>query len=173
MSGKYSEVVKTLSREPVKDTAYQTRVDEKKAEILRTLQEVTPESLGKAYAMSRALKDDIEGELSLLNLELAALEQLITTSHEAGDPGWGAYGASPDTVRLPTGASISVGVEPLTAVEDKEAFRVWCIDNGYEHQLQLWPSTANAMVKDRLLEGLSTPDGVRVYMRNKILFRRG
>ncbi len=43
---------------------------------------------------------------------------------------------------------------------------------GLEKKLQLWPSTMNAIAKERCLAGTPPPDGVAVYLRTKIKLRK-
>jgi hypothetical protein len=41
---------------------------------------------------------------------------------------------------------------------------------GYERQLQLWPSTMNGVVKERLLAGEEPPDGTEAFSYTKVVY---
>jgi hypothetical protein len=112
------------------------------------------------------------------------------------------------------GAAVVVEQVPEGKVEDKEAFRLWCVapadkcmvcgqpegdahnavvesaklleseqravpvhefkpGGGLEKKLQLWPSTMNAIAKERCQAGVPPPDGVSVYARTTVKFRKG
>lgn len=51
--------------------------------------------------------------------------------------------------------------------ENTHAFRP---GGGMERQLQLWPSTMNAIVKERLVVGMEPPDGVAAFSYTKVMF---
>jgi hypothetical protein len=189
--GKFDAIIGNLPELPVEDLAYQEKIDKIKEEI-KSEQIQTPASLADGYAAARfgtvdlsLLDEDFKKQmiemlgvngLDALQKEaqkkLTAYEQLVAESWDADDPGWGMYGATPNMLRLQSGASISVQPEPKCKVEDKEAFRKWCIANGLENSLQLWPSTMESLSKERLLNGLAVPDGIRAFVRNKIVWRK-
>lgn len=116
-------------------------------------------------------KDGLEALLYECNLKIEAVTQLIFKSEDDGEPGWGAYGAKANAVRLQDGTSVSVQEEPRCKVEDKEKFRQWCIQNGLENALQLWPSTMESLTRERLLKGQPEPDGVTAYRGRKLVLR--
>ncbi len=186
--GKYDAVIVGLDPEPVQDLSRQQEIELLKEEIKAGVTH-TPESLGKLLKAARegsvdfvALDDDFKkqmmellGEDGLESLrkeagkKVEALEQMLAESCDRDDPGWGMYGAGPTTVRLPDGGKVAVQYEPSGKVEDKERFRLWCIANGYEQSLQLWPSTMNAIAKEKILNGEEAPDGVKVYVKTKVV----
>ena len=188
--GKYEHIVDKYPDLPVEDPSHQEKVDAFKLKVLAA--EVhNPESLGLAYAKLRdgignPIDDDFrETLLELLgdegiaalkkecDLRLEAYEQMLYVSYNADEPGWGMYGAGDNTVRLPGGGSVSVQREPTGKVKNKEDFRQWCIKDGLETQLQLWPSTMNAIVKRKALAGEEPPDGVEIYTVRKVVYRHG
>lgn len=170
--GKYEEVIKGLPRLPDDNPSYQREVNERK-DAFRAEGITTPDLMAERYKVLRSVKDDLEEEQKQLQKQITALEQMLSTSKENEDNGWGLYGAGPNAIKLPDGSSITVQPEPTGKVEDKEKFRLWCIANGLENSLQLWPSTMNAITKERLLAGEAEPDGVAVYYRDKIVLRKG
>lgn len=169
-------------------------------EMTGELRELTAEELAKLYTNLRHEDDEAEALRYARHLKLEALEQLIVKSWDEDQDGWGTYGAGPNTLRLREGYAIDVESLPEGKVVDKEAFRQWCvapadvcmvcghgfedhdIDNtpahefkpggGLERQLQLWPSSMNAIAKERCLAGATPPDGVEVYARNKVKLRK-
>jgi hypothetical protein len=174
--GVYDEIVKDLKPVPVEDPRYQDKVNKKKDEIRNLAKsenkEFNARFLAEEYSLARYQKDQIEEELKAKNLEIAALEQLLFSSQEAGEEGWGEYGAKENMIRLASGASVAIQKEPTGKVIDKDEFREWCINNGFERELQLHHSTMLSLLKTRLKENLGEMDGVEVYFRPKFVFRR-
>lgn len=56
--------------------------------------------------------------------------------------------------------------EPLDGLADAHAYKP---GGGYERQLQLWPSTMNGVVKERLLTGEELPDGTEAFSYTKVV----
>jgi hypothetical protein len=166
MPSKYDAVLPNLRPAPPADPSWQDRVERFKATIV----ERDSASLAAEYVNLRAAKDDLDAEASVLNLRLEAYTQLLVASQDADADGWGRYGVAGNALRLASGDTIRVQREPYGQVRDKEAFRLWCVANGYERQLQLWPSTMNAIVKERLVAGDPEPDGVEAYARAKVVY---
>jgi hypothetical protein len=115
--------------------------------------------LARAYADARVVLDGISEWRSSAQLLVDAYERMMVDKMEE-------EGVA--SLRLASGASVSTYVEPYGKVVDKEAFRLWCIANGYEGQLQLWPGTMNAITKERVLVGTATPDGVEVTVKTQV-----
>jgi hypothetical protein len=157
--GKYDSVLPGLPKAPPKDPTYQMKVDQVKADIVGR----EPIALAEVYITLRRMKERVQADLSAINLRIAAYEQLLDESQESHADGWGKYGVKHNALRLPSGDTIRVQPEPYGQVKDKEAFRRWCIENGYEGQLQLWPTTMNAVVRERLVAGEPLPDGTEVF----------
>jgi hypothetical protein len=176
--GKYDAVIaaKKLKPVPVEDPRHQEKVNKKKDEIRARLAAenvpVNARTIAEAYSLARFQKNELEEELKPVNLEIAALEQMLFKSQENMDEGWGEFGAKDNMVRLVTGSSVSIQKEPTGKIIDRYQYRQWCIDNGLENELQLHPSTTQSLLKDRLLKNLGEPDGMEVYFRPKFVFRR-
>lgn len=117
-------------------------------------------------------KEGLEELLYDCNLKIEAVTQLIIKSEDDDEPGWGLYGAKPNAVKLQDGYTLRVDEEPSCKVEDKDKFQKWCIKEGLLGSLQLWPSTMEAITRDRLVRGLPEPDGVTAFRRRKIVPRR-
>ena len=116
-------------------------------------------ALARGYATARGVMDAVDSWKSSTQVLLDAYEALMLAALEA-------EGVA--SLRLDSGASVSTSVEPYGQVKDKEAFRLWCVANGYEGQLQLWPSTMNAITKERTLAGEPPPDGVEVFAKTVV-----
>jgi hypothetical protein len=198
---KYDSVIEKLQPAPVADPRYQEKVEAAKVDLTLDptsgeLVKMTPEALAEAYAALRTKDAEIDAERYKLQLKITALEQMLASSWEADEAGWGTYGAGPNTLRMRSGYSVVVEQVPEGKVEDPEAFRLWCIaapdvcmtcgihvdshddahpfkaGGGMEKKLQLWPSTMNAIAKERCLAGAPPPDGVSVHARTKIKLRK-
>lgn len=167
-AGKYDAVLPNL-RKFQEESTYQQKIDE----VKRTIPAKNAIELADLYIQARRLKDALTEQTYLVQLKLTALEQLLDDSQERQAAGWGDYGVKENALRLASGATIRVHREPYGTVKDKEAFRLWCISNGYERQLQLWPSTMNAIVKERLLAGEAEPDGCESWSKLKVVYVKG
>lgn len=185
--GKYAAILPKLPKLPPEDASRQVKLDEFKQLIERR----EPEALGQTYVrlrigsgpkltpqefgtlIARLGKDGLSELLAECNFQIEAYEQLLASSQQAKVAGWGKYGAGENAIRLADGSTIRVQTEPYGKVMDKEAFRLWCIANGYASQLQLWPSKMNMMVKERLLAGENVPDGTEAFSYDKIFYEKG
>lgn len=163
--GKYDAVLDGLAPMPVADQSYQDKVEKVKEQFT----DRTPAVLALTYAKWRAKKELIEARIYQANLMIEALVQLLEESQEAGAEGWGLYGVGDNALRLPTGETVYVRREPYGYVKDKDAFRDWCMANGYAGQLNLWPTTMSALVKERLLAGEAPPAGTDAFVKTKVV----
>jgi hypothetical protein len=118
----------------------------------------------KAYATTRTVVDTLGDLKSAAQLLLDAYERLMVEKMEE-------EGIA--SLRLESGASVSTYVEPYCKVVDREAFRTWCVYNGYEPQMQLLWMTTNAIAKERTLAGEAPPDGVEVTAKTMVRLNRG
>jgi hypothetical protein len=157
--GKYDGLLSALPRE-VDISAYQQKVEARKAEFGGVGQ---PAPAARRYRELRDRKDELEDLLSVVNLDIAAAEQLL---HEAYEH------AGITSVKLDDGSSVRIQFEPVARIEDREAFRRWCLENGLEAQLMLPYQTTNSLVKERLLDGEPEPSGVKTYVRTKTVLTR-
>lgn len=196
MASKYADVIGSLAPAPPEDAGYQGKVDQYKLDVksnsvdasaeiakVRLLEQMliessssiggthVPQSLVRAYIMVRKEHEEAKALLSMLQLRLTAFEQMVAESQDTEEAGWGEYGATPNTLKLVDGTSVRVDTEPQGKVVDKEAFRLWCLANGLEKSLQMWPSTMNAMAKEMLLNGQAPPTGVEVFLRKKLVLK--
>ena len=158
--GKYTNIASALTPKPV-EGAYQSEVAALKTTIAQDLSEA---DLAKEIVGIRAEKSAAKEALDEINLRLTAYEQILTDQFEA---------AGITQVRLESGETISTQIKPYARVADKRAFRQWCVTNGLEDALVLPWTTTNALVTDRLVEGLPEPDGIDTYKQTTVVLRRG
>lgn len=157
--GKYTNIAAHLTTKP-EPSEFQDRVDA----IKREVQETTPAKLANALIKIRAEKETVKKALSRINVRLVAHEQLLTEAFEE---------AGVTTIKLESGASVSTQVKPYARVHDRAAFRQWCVEHGLEAALVLpWQST-NALVAERLMDGLAEPDGIETYKQTTVVLRKG
>lgn len=163
---KYASVLPGLSPLPPEDESFQQRIDALKAELIS----MTPLGLVEHYIEVRRNLAAIALVEKNMNLRLEALTQMLVFSQDAGDEMWGQYGVGDNAVRLSSGDTVRVKAEPYSHVVDKDAFRLWCIDNGYGRQLQLHSSTTNAITKERLVAGQNPPEGVKAFRKDTLVY---
>lgn len=113
----------------------------------------------RIYAELRMVRNRIENWDSSFSVLLEAYEGLMIAQFEV-------EGVS--SLKLLNGQPVSTFEEPYAQVTDKEAFRIWCVDQGLERQMTLPWQTVNKLAKDRLLEGEEEPPGVTLYAKTKI-----
>lgn len=166
--GKYAHIIDKLPRLFGLDASYQERVDETikalQAQAAETGLALDAAALAQLYADCRDEAELRERELHEVNLRVAATAQMLANEFDA-------QGIS--TLKLSSGASVQCYAEPHSVVTDKEAYRLWCLRNGYEQDMVLpWMKT-NAIMRERLLEGEKEPDGVEAIGRPKIVYKAG
>jgi len=156
--GKYDAVVAKLPKLPVEPSDYQMKVEaaKEKYRALRTTQLVT------TFADLRRKKDDLEEQEKALNLQIEAVTQLVLGAFEKEELA---------SIKLDDGCLVFTQVEPYAGVKDKETYRAWCVSEGLEKEMHLWPSTTQALVKERLLSGLDNPPGVEAFVKTSLRIR--
>ena len=159
MPSKYAKILPKLPRLE-EEPKYQARIDIAKEEFQGLI--ITLPELATTYAQLRGVKKEIESKLSGVNLRLEALKQLIVVIFEE-------QGTS--AIRLVSGLTLSHQPEPHAVVKDREVFRLWCIDQKLEHLLMLLWQTTNSLTKEHLLKGEPEPDGVKAWLRDKLVLR--
>jgi hypothetical protein len=164
MGGKYSGVIGNLPRELGTEPSYQTKVNAVKTAIRNEPDfKLHASALARRYLAIRREKDEIKDQLSEVDLRLTAVTQLLADQYEV---------EGTTSVKLEDDSSVSVQLEPHASVFDRDALRAWAIEQGLERSLALPPMTVIALTKERLLQGLSEPDGVKAAVRSKIVYRR-
>jgi hypothetical protein len=170
MPSKFESIIPNLKPAPVEDIQRQDKVDMIKAELMiNSGGELNAERLGAMYIAARAREDELDELQAKLSLRLEALTQLLIESHEEGSEQWGAYNAEDNTMRMPSGHSISVQVEPRTTIKDSSLARAWWIAIGLADTLQVPWARLNALTKERLMDGQEPPPGTDVYAHTKVV----
>lgn len=113
----------------------------------------------RLYAELRMIRDHIEGWDKSIGLLLEAYLALMTEQMEV---------EGITSMKLANGQPVSTYLEPYAQVQDKEAFRQWCIEQGLERQMALPWQTTNSLTKQMLLSGEAEPPGVTVYAKTKV-----
>jgi hypothetical protein len=116
------------------------------AKIQRTIRQV-----------KAAHEEEVEARINLL---LMAMEQLVVDQYEV---------EGTTSIQLDGGGTVRVQYEPHAVVKDREPYRKWCVNEGLETQMSLAWQTTNALLKQRLLEGLDPMPGVEAYSKAKVV----
>lgn len=175
-SGKYADVIPRLEALPPEDLNFQQRVDAAVEDVRNgsikfvplegfepwPVPDLTATELAKLYVACRKYKDVLEEREKGINLMIAAIVQAMSKSFE---------GEGVNSVKLDSGDSVSISPEPVVKVEDPQAFRKWCVDEGMSDMLTLHSKTTEGLVKKRLLEGQPEPPGIKAYFRDKVTWR--
>lgn len=140
MGGIYDNVVDRLRPLPIENASHQARVDL----VKHLFNDGSIVDLAEGFLAQRDKKDVIEEHLKECNLYLEAYKQLI--AERFSDQGVRSIDLEE------AGYRVTLNREPKAAVKNKEAFRLWCIDEGLERELTLPWATTNTLVKEKLLE---------------------
>lgn len=159
--GKYTKFESTLPRMLDPDAKYQDKINARKAEIIEgdPLGTNRASLLAAKYVAVRKQKAEVNKLLRDVNLELEAYGQLISDAFER---------EGVTNMKLAAGVRVESHLEPYAQVTDRDAFRLWCIEQGLERSLQLPWGTTNSLVKERLVAGAPEPPGVSAFMKSKV-----
>jgi hypothetical protein len=189
MAGKYAKIVKTLPKFQGKDAQSQ-RIEALAQAISQEPEFVRQASaLAAIYTKLRAMRAILDHVESSLELRTKAIEQLALDQFENEatlaiklDEGVVIFeeavadlmdeimNVKSIDVQLNLSPTVYYQSEPYAVVEDKDLFRKWCVENGLGEQLQLWPTTTQSIVKQRLLAADTLPDGVTATNKPKLTF---
>jgi len=199
MAGKYAAVIGRLPKFQG-DEPYDVRVRERKVKILEELranearpsvEDVEPKvrelmgeivdrivkvnnlllncapvgtsAIARLWKEMRGVEEILDEEhLAELRLNMEATKEILVEAFDAEQL---------DTLKLANGVAVQIQPEPYAKVKDRDAFREWCLKNDLGNSLQLHWSTTNALVKERLLQGLPEPDGVEATSKPKVILR--
>lgn len=159
MPGKWSGLKDTVEKMPV-ESEFQNKVN---AEKTAYLQNSTAEK-ARVFCFLRDQKDKLESEIRELNVKLEALSQLMIEELEANGT---------DLFRLDSGDTLSIKDEPYVSVQDRSMFLSWIKATDQEDLLTVNYMTLSSMTKKRLVEGLSEPPGLKVFIKQSITRRKG
>lgn len=156
--GKYSHVLSSL-RKLEQEPTYQQKIDAVKQKIGRQ----SAGELAHMYRGVRQQKDELEEQISELNIEVEALCQLMQDEFET-------QGIT--SVKLESGGSVSIQPEPYMQVKDKDVFRNWVVAQGLENLMSLPWQTANSLAKERLVNGEPHAPGTEMFVKMKVVLRK-
>jgi len=132
--------------------------------------ELTATRLAELYIIARADVETLLHIVSVANVELEAVTQLLIESQENQAPEWGAFGASDRAMKLTNGDTIRVQPELYGTANSKADFRVWCYNNGLRGDMELPEKKTQDIVKARALVADKEPDGIEIFTRAKIVY---
>lgn len=175
--GKYDKVIGSLPRLPEHDDDddnYAAKVQDAVKTLLNIvavpmefhfdhtlqLEEATAEEAIKAWRELRELAEGLSKFEKLVKLQIAALAFIIEKKFEE---------RGITSLRLLDGKGARSQPEPIGQVDDVDKLVQWLKNNGMERFLGINYQRLQGIVRDRLLEGLESPDGVKVYYRPKIV----
>ena len=120
-------------------------------------------AFGRFIRTEKDVKEKLEAEVSEHEVEIAALSELIFPDMIA---------QRVENIRVEGAGTLYPRFDPMVTVRDKEVFRKWCIENGFEEQLALPWSTANAVAKERLEAGKEEMPGTELYLKTSAVLLR-
>jgi len=162
--GKYDSLYtklerKTVEHEPKFSALVKARVE--------GITERSPIALALLFQRIQDEKDRLKAEYEAreaeLNVELAALDQVMQAAFE--DAGIKDVGLS-DGRRVALDPGISV------RTTNKDAVMNWFRNEGLEGHFSVHSATLATLVKERALEGLPTPDGIEITTFNKLSLKK-
>lgn len=118
--------------------------------------------LARMYEDVRIRVDQLEADLKAAKLEQEALTREFTGRFEdAGEV----------SKEFEGGMSLGAGVEPYPVVADQQKMLKWVRDNGLESMLTFNYQTMASYVKQCIEGGKPLPDGVDVFLKDKLTCR--
>lgn len=176
-TGKYAKVIDKLPRLLGENPQYQEKVEAvKQAMKAEPGFQMHASALAKNYTrlrvgdgpplsdaeadalIARLGKAGAEALVSEVNLRLEATSQLMFDQYEN-------EGVTTLTV---DGRAIACRLVPYASVQDKEAFRQWCMTNpDLARKLSLPWQTTNKLAGDMLVAGEELPPGVTVFAKQR------
>jgi hypothetical protein len=131
--------------------------------LRRELDGRTRQEIEREFKALRNERDSLKEALKNNYERLSAHElYLLDWSEEEETPSW----------KDQEGWSFREQPEPYVSVEDKEAFDRWAEANGWKAFYTINHQTLNANVKPLLEANMPLPDGLGVYMKNKIVLTK-
>jgi hypothetical protein len=158
--GKYTNVAAHLRPKP-EEPKFQEKVNA----VRKQVGKLSETDIARKLIQARKTKEDIKEQLKAANVRVVAFEQMLMDSD--------AFSEGVTTLGLDTGETLSTQVKPWARVHDHAAFRAWCIDNGLAEALTLPWQSMNALVSERLVEGLPEPPGIDTYFQTTVVLRKG
>lgn len=151
MPGKFSKYRNDLQRRPVESYEFGERILLRKAE----LSSLSKQELAETIKSLKNRKKAITKELSGINLDLISAVKLLVEHLES---------SGEESFKLSSGGSFFIQDKPYPNIINKELFRHWCIDNGYESSMSLHYKTVDAIAVECVESGKPLPDGMELFI---------
>lgn len=169
MAGKYEQFRKLYPKAPIEATSFD-RINAvldapafpQDAACKLRVRDLDNTQLCELYVQVRKQLDQLEAQVSVLEIQKAALTYIFTNRFEEDDV---------TSMKFANGTTLGESVEPLPNVKDRTALVNWIKTTGQEELLTLNYQTLASMVKQLLLEGKPIPPGVEVFMKQKLTAR--
>jgi hypothetical protein len=169
----YAGIVDKLPDLPAQDAKFFEKVLAERSRLIADPDfDKTALNLAHAFAAAVREEDEHERAIKALHVRQEALTLMLNDAKDSGDPAFGAYGATDNTVRMPDGSNVRVQKEPYASVFDYDANRKWAIEQGLERKLMLPWGTINSITKDRLKAGENEPPGVKAFTKTKVVYTK-
>jgi hypothetical protein len=158
-TGKYAKVINQLPRLLGAEPQYQQKVEAVKAAMVAEPDfERHASALARQYTAIRIEQAKVAEILAEVNLRLEAVSQLMFDQYEA---------EGVESLKV-DGRTIAARLVPYSVVQDKEAFRQWCLQEPDLARLMTLPwMTVDKISKDRLVAGEEPPPGVTIYAKQR------
>lgn len=195
MASKYEKLFPTLKPLPVQDVKYQALVDGVKSQILEGGHQSTDDDLvdeaitetleniedevtalctmlieagkgrrqghvfGRYWLQLRRIESGIDDRLKAARLLLEAYQQLGSNQLQA---------EGMKSLNLEGLGRVLLQPEVQVKVMNPDALRQWCIEAGLSRSLNIHHGTIQSLTKERLIGGLSAPEGVEAFVHTKL-----
>lgn len=120
--------------------------------------------IGRFMVGLSARKEEISDEEKEINLNLEALQQILSERFE---------NEGMQSMRLTSGHLLYLQDEPYAKVDDKDKTNQWFVEQDMDVMRQVPWTSLNALVKERMKNLQPLPDGVSVYMKTSVKVRKG
>ena len=149
----------------VEEKSYQDRINAEKQLLLANAENseaANVNRLAALFAAYKAKKDDLESQVSDLNVGLEALSQLLCDA---------LTDQSIEKLTLSNGATGFIQDTPYPQVKDKDALMAWIKKNKMQSLLGINYQTLKGLTNERLVAGQPPPTGVEVFLKTQFRLR--
>jgi hypothetical protein len=147
---------------------YQDAEDPERVELLNAIKDsIAGDSIvniAENFSNLKKEKTKLEDELKAINLQLEARNTVLVERLE---------NEGMQSLKLSSGENFYLSDEPYAQMKDKVRFNDWLLENDMDELRTIHWQTLNGLVKERLEVGEQIPEGVDVFMRTKVVMRRG
>lgn len=137
------------------ETSFQQKVDEAKSQY----QFLEAPELARMFKQEKLNKKNLEEKVSLVNVEIEALSQLLVQNFEENGL---------QKITLEDGKTCYMQIEPYSSVSDQSILLAEIKKQKMQALLTLAWGTINAINKERLLAGKPPLPGTKVFLKTSI-----